>query len=330
MKKIIILFAMALMLNNLNAQFSLTSPKDAQKIKDATLVVAMEEEDAKTVKKLQKKDRRKLKHYKDQIKGRNKALKDAIEISWTFSENIKYLPMSEAEDLVKSNKDKYVLLKFGEYIDYERYKTGLGRNGQPAGWSADRNGNMTYNVSTRYSVLANVITTLEIGDPKSMIKVYLPTVYPSISDAVFGLEQMQYILNYLISSPDHKITKIHKQIKENSLELKDLTLLVDKMEVKKGLTEEEIKEVYHYKFEIVDAEVIDNAILNKDPKYAYVSVVDVPGGKGNVSSHVIMGTGTGVLYRYLMPKVAFGIKGTSIITYNQRVKKNHFEKYIDE
>lgn len=332
MKKITLFIIFAFTFNFVNAQFSLTSNKEANKIKNSKLFVVLEEEDPKTISKLKKKKKTKeLKHYKAQIEGRNKALKNAVENYWIFSEDIEYVNASKVKQLVKEDKSKNVYLQYGKFIEYEKISTNSGLDGKPAGWNRDAGGTMTYNKSTKYTELANEITSIEIGDPKAMIKVYLPNVYPSEADVAYGMQVMQFILNYLIASTDHKIPKLEKHIKSNAPELKNLTLLIDKNELHDKLTEKEIKEVYPYAFKLVDGETIDKAILDKDPKYAVVQIVDVPGGKGDVSTHYIMGTGTGELYGFVSPKVAIRVGSPismgSFIKYNERIKSSHLEKY---
>ncbi|MFA5419146.1 MAG: hypothetical protein WC341_11875 [Bacteroidales bacterium] len=330
MKKIYLLMILAFVFKGAVAQFSMTSQSEANQIKNATLIVAFEEPNAKTVAKLEKKDKKKLKHYLSQIEGRNFALSNAVENYWNFTANMEYMTESEAFQLMKSNKDKYVILKFGKFLDYERVKTGLGANGKPAGWTQDNSGILTYNTSTHRSELANTITTIEIGDPKSLIKVYLPNLYPSAADAVYGIQELQYILNYLIADPDHKIPKIMRHIRDNAGALKDLTLLVDKDMVDEKLSLTEIEEIYPYPFKLVDYEEIEKAILEKDPRYAYVTIVQTPGGKGNVSTQTIMTAATGELLCFNTPKVAVTIKGTSIVTYNKRISKKQFAIYAND
>jgi len=81
--------------------------------------------------------------------------------------------------------------------------------------------------------------------------------------------------------------------------------------------------------QLVEGKVIEQAIIEQDPKYAYVQIVETPGGKGNVSTHTIVAAINGKIYCYKSPKVAVGIKGTSIIKYNERIKSKHFIKYAE-
>lgn len=332
MKKSQFILALILIASSAYGQFSMTSKKEAMQIKNAVLLVSLEEENPKTANKLTDKPD-KLEHYRNQIEGRNHALKNAVEKYWSFSNKVEYTTEARAKELLKTEKGKYVQIGFGQYIDYERFKTGFGADGKPAGWGHTINSSgmkeigMTYNRSTKYSETANMITTLTITDPDNIIKVHLPNVYPSESDAVYGIQQIQYILNYLLADDNNSIMKLPGQIKKNSSELKNKTLLLDKEDLDGKLTEKEIKEAYPFTFKIVSQEEIDKAILEKDPNVAYVQITETPGGKGNVSAHFVNNPGDGKIYCYDAPTVAVTIKGSGLVTYGQRIKKHNLEDY---
>lgn len=336
MKRYIYLLLALFFANHLLAQFSLTSKKDAQKIKNSILLVTLDEEDSEIGSKLAGKPD-KLEHYRTQVEGRNKALKNAIDKYWTFSSKVEYVTGAKAKEMMKVDKEKYVLIGFGQYIDYEKFKTGVGKDGSPAGWINPPSGTRPigapstgyyYNRSTKYSETANTITTLTVTDPGNLIKVYLPNVYPSESDAVYGIQQIQYILNYILADEKNGMMKFPGQIKKNAVELKNLTLLLDKEDLDPKLTEDAIKKAYPFQFKIVSQEEIDKAILSKDSSVAYVQITDMPTGKGNVSAHFVSNPYDGKLYCYEAPTVAVGIKGTSLITYGQRIKASHLEEYV--
>lgn len=310
-----------------NAQFSMTTKKEALQIKNSVLLVALEEEDAKRIKKLSNKPE-KLEHYRTQIAGRNRALKNAVEKYWSFSSKVEYTTESKAKEMLETEKDKYVMISFGEYLDYESFRTHTGMNGSPAGWGGSGAG-MSYNPSTKYTELANVITTLLISDPGKIIKAFLPNVYPSEADAVYGIQQIQYILNYLLADEKNTMVKFMAHIRNNAPELKNKTLLIDKDDLSKKLTESDVKEVYPYPFKIVSQKEIDKAILEKDPTAAYVQIADMPGGKGNVSAHYVSNAADGKIYCYDAPTVSFGIKGMDVITYGERITKKYLKNYCE-
>jgi hypothetical protein len=332
MKKKTTLFLFFLFLINLSqAQFSNTKHAEALKIKNSILLVSLEEEDGKFVTKLKKKKKRQaeLKSYLDNIAGRNEAIKNAFENYWTFSDKVEFHPRSVVEKLMKENKGKYVDAMMSEFKEYEKFKTHIGLDGRKAGWRSTPSGLMEYNPSTKYSVTANIITTLKIGNPKEMITMYLPNALPSKADLVYGVQQMQFILNYLVESEDHKMSKIKKHIQTLAPKLKDKILLIDRKLTHKKMTNKTIKSIYPFEFELVEGKVLDEAIENKDERYAYVQIVDTPGGKGNVSVHFVMGADDGEIYCIVAPKVAVTLKGTSIIRYNEKIKKKQIQKYAE-
>ncbi len=336
MRKIYVILVLLLAGTMASAQFSKVSKDQAERVKKSVLLVSLEEEDAKLAGKLAKKQDE-LEHYKMQIAGRNEALQAAVENYWNFSENIEYIPKSEVNKLLSESKN-YVVLAFGKHLDYERLSTGKGANGKPAGWTQETSYRGTrpsqpptieyyYNPSTKYTSLANGITTLNLSGNGVALDIYLPNVLPSYTDIIYGLQQMQYTLRYYEADDGNTVWTFIKQIKKNSSGLKSRILLVDKDDLDKGATEEKIKEVYPYPFEIASQEKIDRVIVEKDTAYAYVQIVDTPTGKGNVSAHFISDPGDGTIYCYDSPTVTFGIKGTSIITYNQRIKVQNFKSY---
>lgn len=119
-----------------------------------------------------------------------------------------------------------------------------------------------------------------------------------------------------------------KIIPKNGPELKNKTLLLDKMDLGKGITEEVIKKSYPYPFKIVSLEEIEKVIINKEPGFAYVQIVASPGGKGNIFIHYLTNAEDGKILGLEYPKVGFGIKGVNgVITYSERIKEKQLEKY---
>lgn len=337
------IIGLLILVNHGNAQFSITTKKEAHKVKNTILLVSLSEESPKTVEKFSQ-NPEELENYRSQIAGRNHALKNAVEKYWWFSNKVEYVIESKARKMLKAQKGKYVLIGFGQYLDYEKLNTGIGRDGNPAGWSHNvkvqdkmpgaasftpKDLGMTYNKSTKYSSLANEITTLEITDPGNIIKAYLPNVFPSESDAVYGIQQLQYILNYLVDNEENSILKLPGQVKKNASELKRKTLIIDKEDLDAKLTEAEIKEAYPYPIKIVSQDEIDRAIFEKDSNVVYVQITDAPVGKGKVSAHYLSNPFNGKIYCVELPPVAVVAEGNSIITYGQRIKAKHLKNYTN-
>ena len=321
MKKIII--ALSILLPSIHSFSQTKDAKSAINLKKQVLLVALEEENPKIVKKLSKK-KEELEFYKNQIEGNNTALKNAVENYWKYSSSVEFKPYSEALKMRDENKEKYALMSYFKYVEYDQY------NSTGAGWNRN-GGGFSYNPGTHYSEAVNTITqiTLTLSDTK--LTACLPTLYVSKADAVYGVQQLQYVVSTLQKDENATLKTVYsKDIPKNGFELKNKTLLFDKEDLDKGLTESTIKKIYPYPFKIVSMQEIEKAILNKEPGIAYVMITASPGAKGNIFIHYITDAEGGKILGMEYPKVGFGITGLNgVITYNQRIKEKQLEKYAD-
>ncbi|WP_075603091.1 hypothetical protein [Saccharicrinis aurantiacus] len=322
MKKLLLLTIILLLSKSTFSQMCKLKEKEVADIKQSILVVSLEEEKAKTIKKLEK-NPDELKYYKSQIAGRNNSLKDAALKYWNLTDSVVVLPVSEVEELQASN-NKIIVLKYGEYLEYTKLSKSYGSDGNTAGWKPDG----SYNKAIKYTALSNVICKLNLSGFGSEIDIYMPNILPSYSDAIYGVKQLQYVINYHDTHPKASYSDFRNYIAENNVGLKGKTLLLDKKDINKSITESSIKELYPYPVKIVDQDFIDNAIIKESAEYAYVQVVNIPGGKGNVNFHLLSNPANGEIYCMDMPKVAFQVKGTSFVTYNQRIKEKNLKNYI--
>ena len=313
-----------------NAQFLKTSKDDAFKIKNSKLIVALDVEDEKLVKKLGKRDKEELFRYRMQIRGRNEAIQNAVEKYWNFSNDVVFLPLYEAFELLESDMEGHVLLQYGEYVDFEQFSTGFSANGKPTGWYRGSGNAIVYNPATKYTFFSYLISSFEISSEKSLAKVYLPSLYPSKPDAVFGIQHLEYILNYLVEKPQNEMRYFDKQISQNAPELKEMTLLIDEKELDSKLKATSIKEYYPYPYKVVSQAFINKAILQEEEQYAYIQIVQTPSGKQSESTHAIVGAKDGKIYYYLTPNISVNIKSSNVLNQNVRIKAKHFEKYAKE
>lgn len=297
-----------------------TSSKDAKKLKTRTLIVGLEELSSRKARRLKGNE---LDIYKIQIEGNNNTLKKAIEKHWSFNKNIKYLPLSEAEELMKKNRNEYAILRFSKYTDYEVTKLG-------AGWSRDvsqgiASPNYVYKPEIRYRRPVNEIMTVIIEMPSTIVSVNLPNIYVSEADAVYGIKQMDYILNKLYKNDKTRFRDIIEECNGNILKKKTLLLCED--DLHKNLNDEAIRNIYPHKFKIASIEEINKAIIEQSDDFVIIQIVSVQGGKKNVNVHFLYETNTGKTVGLVAPSIAFGIKGTGLIKYNERIKKKQLSKY---
>lgn len=303
----------------------IVSNKEAKEFKTRNLIVGLEEMNPKKIKKLKPKE---LEYYKSQIEGNNYALKTAVEKYWKFNSTVEFMPLSEAKKLLKNKANEYALLSFLKYTDYEHYTTG-------AGWSTVPNKYNTstqwapalqYNSGTRHTTAANEIMSINIDMPSTIFSVSLPNLYVSLPDAVYGIKQMEYVFNRLTENDKLSYRDILKECNGNTL--KNKTLLLCKDDLDKKLDEQEIKNIYPYKYKIVPIEEIDKAIIDQDNECVIVQIVSVKGGKGNVNIHYLSDTSTGRIVGYVVPTIALGLKRTKLITYNEKIKEKHLKDYL--
>lgn len=303
-----------------------TSSKEAIELKKRILIVGLEEQNPKMLKKLKGKE---LEFYQNQVDGNNYALQTSIEKYWKYNSEIKYLPLKEAKALLKSKPKEYALLTINKYTDYEIKHIGKG-------WTRDKslNSNLSSNPSmlkydpgTRYTEAANQISYLSIDMPSNIIYVNLPNLLVSFPDGVYGVMQMQYILDHLCENEKLSYRDVVKE--RNGANLKNKTLLLCKDDLDKKLTEAAIKKIYPYKFKIASLDEINQAIVDLSPDYVIAQIVSVQGGKGNVFVHFLSETSNGCIDGLVMPSFAIGIKGTNLITYNQRIKEKQLKEYLE-
>jgi len=303
-----------------------TSSKEAKEFQKRTLIVGLEEINPKKIKQLKGS---KLEYYKTQIQGNNYALKTAVEKYWKFNPAVKFLPLSEAKKLLKNKPKEYALLSFSKYTDYAHHTAGAGWSQASSNYhtSSQFPPDLRYNSGTRYTVAANEIMCLNIDMPSTIYAINLPNLYVSLSDAVYGVKQIDYIFNRLIEDDNLRFGLILKECNGNILKNKTLLLCNDDLD--KELDEEKIKNIYPYKFRIVTIDEIDRAIIDQDSDYVIVQIVSTKGGKGTVSMHYLADTSTGCIVGYVVPTISFRLMDSKLITYNQKIKEKQLKKYLE-
>lgn len=303
-----------------------TSSKEAREIKKRTLIIGLEELNAKSAKKLSGES---LENTMAQIEGANLALKTAVENNWNYNSKILYMPLSEATAMMKKSPNEYAVMQLFKYTDNWNINVGSGwvRDNSYRGNSGSFANSYRYNPGTRYTEAANQIIFLCIYMPSRVCAINLPNLYVSMSDAVYGVTQMQYLLNRL--NEDEKLNAVKVVQECNGKYLKEKTLLLCKDDLDKKLTESKIQEIYPYKFKVVSSAEIDTAIISKDENSVIVQIVSSAGGKGNVNIHFLGDTQTGRIVGYVAPSMAFGVGTTSIVKYNERIKEKQIKGYLE-
>ncbi|WP_055446168.1 hypothetical protein [Lacinutrix mariniflava] len=249
-RQILITLITILSFTNIYAQFGMPKAEDANKIQKRTLLVVLDEVDERLKKKINKKPE-KFQKYADEINLYNENLKSAIENTWTFSTEIRYVTQTKFLEIKKDKKQKKLYAYFSNKIQR----------------------NPSRIISDSYYADAPDIYTINIGladEKKAIHSMMYSTSHPSEADLTFISQQFQNLLTSLQQAEGKKYRKEMKAtMAKNSQKLKTKTLLLDKEFVDKKLISK-IDKIYKYDYKLTDRETIDKAILAKDSKYAYV------------------------------------------------------------
>lgn len=278
-------------------------PEDIAQVKKRTLIVGIRAENPKLIKKYsKKKDKSILKDYKTEIKEYNANIKAAVSKFWKTSPKVEYKTYEQIMALRKAKKlSKYAILEHDVITMY-----------------AGTIGVFAHKVGTKSSL------GISLGHKKKVKYVTtapMPTVIASKEDFAYALMLIQHSLNDY--EEDKKRKEMKNDIKERSLQLENVTLLLDKALLDKKLTEAKVKAVYPYKFEFVDADRIKQAIWNQEKGVSYLQVIplgtaSMGGGSSTgglvglamragahkmLYGQMVMNAETGETIAYSMPKV---------------------------
>lgn len=256
---------------SLHAQYVSTSPASALEIQSRILLVGLEEANPDVLNVYQDQPKN-IEGYYTSIEGKNLVLKNAVANCWTFSKNIQYMPLKQAQKLMKTEKDKYALLHFedsgisGNWF----YSDNKNERLAPFAWKK-KDGALTYDLEARRAIENLTIQSLVIDLPKKAIEINLPIVYPTEGDLINAIQQMQYTLNYLLV-PGQTIHQFYRETSQRISVLKTKTLLIDSRDLCYKLTKADVPKLYPFRFEVVPFEVIEKALKEKDSRYAIANV----------------------------------------------------------
>ena len=272
MRKIVLyLFISGLSYFSLQAQYISTNAASALAIQNRILLVGLEEENPDVLN-LYKDQPKNIEGYYISLEGKNMVLKNAVTGFWTYSKNIQYLPLKQAQKLMKTEKDKYALLHFEDsgisgnwmYMDNKNERLA------PFAWKK-KDGVLTYDKEARRAIENLTLNSLVIDLPKKVMEICLPIAYPTEGDLIHAIQQMQYTLNYLLV-PGHTINQFYKETYQRATVLKTKTLLIDSRDLSYKLKQTDVSLLYPFSFEVVPYEIVEKALKEKDVRYAIVNV----------------------------------------------------------
>jgi hypothetical protein len=148
----------------------------------------------------------------------------------------------------------------------------------------------------------------------------MPNVYPTEGDLALGLQMMQNFLQARLDGK--KRNEILDEAKENKSLLESKTLLIDRQDIKGGLSQAQIKSAYPYPFKIVDYQTIEKAILDRDKNFAVVQIIPLRTGVP-AFAHVVMSTEDGKSLAFYEP-IQASVMGKST---EARIGERHLKNY---
>ncbi len=242
--------------------------KKALDFQSRVLLVVLDEDHSG--KKLQKNPAR-LKYFRDQIDGRNQALRQAVAAHWTFNQEIEFLPASEADAKCKKDKKKYCR------VQYPYYHTYSSQEDQPkGGWHKDGD-SLKYDTSIRYTDHANSQNAIHFALDNELWQVSVPNDAVSRGDVTYAVQQMQRVLQFVAEGEDRKGSEFYAyEYRRNQHILPKKTLLIDKREVDPTLSETIVGKLYPFRVKLVDYREIEQAILGQDPDVAVLQILTLP------------------------------------------------------
>lgn len=280
-------------------QMGLGKPEDVKDLKYRPLIVMLKEA--------------KSDQEKPYVEYYNQAIQRAVRNFWIFNDSIVFMPRSQVQSLHKSGNTSYGVMQFALW-EVREYKSDK--------WSKNSFMHRYQSDSWIRTILA--VGLIEKAFQRALPYIYynhLPNIYPSEGDLVCAMQQIQSYLQYRLEGK--KARDMREEIEQNAYKLKEKTLLMDKEEVSKKLTDADIKAAYPYPYKLAGYEEIEKAILSRDPKYAYVQIVPMAMNEKTVYAHLVVNAENGEMLGWSAPGPIM-ISGTG---YGQRIKSNHLKDY---
>lgn len=338
MKKTILLLVVSLLtLSQSFGQFKLPKKEDWILASQLPLVVVLKEKNLKTVEKLTNNGKtEELELYIAYIDDYNTYIKKYVEIYWDKALIHAYMTESEFKNFEgdKKNKKKYTFIT----SKYNNNSSKAHRKAHANGVFSS-NANFTNNTQISFGIIGEKFPMTD----NALAMQFFPDVNQGFfknskkhsfreSDLKFCVK---YFKNYMneITTTDTNLDKMSNKEKvaymnRNAKELKQLTLLVDKDLVSESFLKE-FKKKYKFKYELVDAERVENAILNNEEGYAYFHNHFQPGMNGtNYNLLYVYETKDLTMLYFTYPKGQSGFK-LGVFTVRPGSKINDVDELIE-
>lgn len=240
----------------------------------------------------------------------NEAVKSSIESCWALNQKVTFMTESEIESLIKAKNKGYAVLQIESWqITKERSRHGT--------YYANPNSWVNSFIRFRF---------IEDSPMSAFYLHYLLSPHPNQADLTGALMQTQNFIEKSIRNK--RELDLKKEAEHIGPTLTKKTLLIDKGMLYKTLTEDEIKEIYTSPYKLVDRQEIEDAILNREPGYAYIDIQPANPNNPTQFNQFIVDAHSGDILAYSPPLRFFKLGGYTFGRELEKVNFEDFNKYI--
>lgn len=281
----------------IHAQYT-AKTEEAKVVKNCILAVVKVEADADKVKKMEKKNEN-VGAYKKSVEVLNTYIEELVPKVWYSSSKIEFVTSEQAEK-IRASKDKNYCI-----LDFKEYRTS--KNWSSSGFDIYLLGERKIDEAPPWSEpeMAKAFTLSWAGDPGNAIaRSPFPAANISKGYLMFTLQ----FLNAQIEASSQGIDSFksfENYIENKNALIKEKILLVNDPFICKPLGKivegDKLEKYYDYPYEIASEAKVEEIILSKDAKYAYL--ITAPdggtygGGTGSYFSHFVVDAKDGsILY----------------------------------
>ena len=257
-------FLLLLVLNPLLAQVGVVPLDEYEDFKKRTLVVIVEEPQAKLLSKLAPEQQN---IYKTEIEDYNQLVKWAMDTYYKVGNPVQYMLRSEVEPLIEKQDRSITYLEYTKFSD--NYITKASFDLVQKNRFAKEQNRLTGALS-----LNSIVSLIEIRFPEvpddglPFYGQYLPDPFPDKADMAYAFKQIAATFDYREAGITYD--KVEKLSRENAKKLQTLTLLIAEDDLDANEDRGKFMDAYKFPKEIVSREKIREAILSSDSKYACV------------------------------------------------------------
>lgn len=268
------------------SQMGTPSLDELKQMQQRPMVVVLLEEDPARLKKLQKKPTE-LAAYKKRIATINANMQQILPGAWTYSSEVIFKSETEFKALQKQKSKEFA------YLKYELQKVKEPNDIKEHPYTKVRIitiGDEWYTPILQFGLTEK--------PAHSFVHIQtLPKSTPTQGDLTLALRMTQSNFTaFLALKESGKKINAKEYLASQATKLPSKTLLINKDQLYKGLTEATVKASYPFPFEILDSETIEKRILEADSKYALVTILPIIGLQNMLHQVIDLSSGEQLAY----------------------------------